>query len=352
VAAHNGARWLAMDPRPQLPVSGDVPGPDERRNPHTWPNESTKSETQFRYIKDTKGMFGHGIAGADSKQYGAVQNDAPGTSKTVAQGLQYVMDKLEGAVGLGTDWNVLLGGPGPRFGPMAIPGLVDELQQEDAWTEQVRKDRWADALAQANGVTYDRPLRDWRGHRFRDSGLFPADSYGQDGRFIWQAVALDKAAADLTDPAVTDALVTSGCGAALDMARGFRDTAGATGSDFFQAGAKARNPEYQVTGDPEHIRHLLEGIADAATLWDRMTTPGSVPLQRSTAGPLRDFDYNLDGLAHYGMLPDMLQDLKNVGLPSSALKNFFSSAECYIRVWERSVAAAATIPHPDPGGGA
>ena len=30
---------------------------------------------------------------------------------------------------------------------------------------------------------------------------------------------------------------------------------------------------------------------------------------------MRDFDYNLDGLAHYGMLPDMLQDLKNVGLP-------------------------------------
>ena len=38
-------------------------------------------------------------------------------------------------------------------------------------------------------------------------------------------------------------------------------------------------------------------------------------MDRSTAGPIREFDYNLDGLAHYGMLPDLLQDLKNVLLP-------------------------------------
>ena len=41
------------------------------------------------------------------------------------------------------------------------------------------------------------------------------------------------------------------------------------------------------------------------------------------AGPLRDFDYNLDGLAHYGMLPDMLQDLKNVGFPPTEMAALF-----------------------------
>ena len=39
----------------------------------------------------------------------------------------------------------------------------------------------------------------------------------------------------------------------------------------------------------------------------------NVPLKRSTAGPHRYFDYNIDGMAHYGMLPDFLQDLRNTG---------------------------------------
>ena len=38
------------------------------------------------------------------------------------------------------------------------------------------------------------------------------------------------------------------------------------------------------------------------------------PLVRDKAGPRRDFDINIDGMAHYGMLPDFLQDLRNVGL--------------------------------------
>ncbi len=37
------------------------------------------------------------------------------------------------------------------------------------------------------------------------------------------------------------------------------------------------------------------------------------PLERNTAGPRRDFDINLDGLAHYGLLPDFLQDMRNQG---------------------------------------
>ena len=58
-------------------------------------------------------------------------------------------------------------------------------------------------------------------------------------------------------------------------------------------------------------------------------------MTRSTAGPQRDFDYNLDGLSHYGMLPDMLQDLKNVGLPTDHFGKLFSSAQRYIEVWEQ-----------------
>ena len=49
----------------------------------------------------------------------------------------------------------------------------------------------------------------------------------------------------------------------------------------------------------------------------------------------RRFDINVDGMAHYGMLPDFLQDLRNVGLPRECLSPLFSSAEAYIALWER-----------------
>lgn len=57
----------------------------------------------------------------------------------------------------------------------------------------------------------------------------------------------------------------------------------------------------------------------------------------------RDFDYNLEGLAHFGLLPDLIQDLKNNGMTDRDLDPLFRSAEGYIRVWERAV---ASVPVP------
>jgi microsomal dipeptidase-like Zn-dependent dipeptidase len=50
----------------------------------------------------------------------------------------------------------------------------------------------------------------------------------------------------------------------------------------------------------------------------------------------RTFDYNGDGLAHVGMVPDFIQDLKIIGLSDSSLEALFRSAEGYLRVWERA----------------
>ena len=49
----------------------------------------------------------------------------------------------------------------------------------------------------------------------------------------------------------------------------------------------------------------------------------------------RTFDFNFDGLAHIGLLPDLLADLKVVGLSEEELDPIFNSAETYIRMWER-----------------
>jgi hypothetical protein len=60
------------------------------------------------------------------------------------------------------------------------------------------------------------------------------------------------------------------------------------------------------------------------------------PLKRSTAGPRRDFDYNIDGMAHYGLLPDFLQDLRNIGLTQEDLAPLFRGAYDYIVMWEKA----------------
>jgi microsomal dipeptidase-like Zn-dependent dipeptidase len=72
--------------------------------------------------------------------------------------------------------------------------------------------------------------------------------------------------------------------------------------------------------------------------------PGAAPMGQSVAGN-RTFDFNLEGLAHYGLLPDFIQDLQNIGLTTQDLEPLFRSAEGYIQMWERAVEFAAVPAH-------
>lgn len=60
----------------------------------------------------------------------------------------------------------------------------------------------------------------------------------------------------------------------------------------------------------------------------------NVPLQAYQMGD-RVYDFNVDGLAHFGLIPDMLQDLKNVGFATNDFEALFSSAESYLQMWEK-----------------
>ena len=213
VSAHNGARKMAPRPPASMPSPTDAPAGSERRSPHAWPSESMKSETQLDYIQTTKGMFGHGIAGADSQAYGSpplVPNDCPGSSKTVAQGLQYIAARLDTPLGLGTDWNALLAGPGPRFGPLAGNGLAGELDPpDDMWSAAVRGTRLTGADAQDKPVVYDGHIGNWRPYPFSDAkpaaDLYRDRAYAGEGRWLWQAKALVESGVDLTRQDVVDA---------------------------------------------------------------------------------------------------------------------------------------------------
>jgi microsomal dipeptidase-like Zn-dependent dipeptidase len=54
----------------------------------------------------------------------------------------------------------------------------------------------------------------------------------------------------------------------------------------------------------------------------------------------RDFDFNRDGLAHYGLLPDLIADMKLVGASAQVIDVVFSSARAYVEMWQRAESVA------------
>ena len=55
----------------------------------------------------------------------------------------------------------------------------------------------------------------------------------------------------------------------------------------------------------------------------------------------RTFDLNKDGVANYGMFPDWLQELAQVG-GRPLLTDMFHGAEAYLQMWERTYGVPAT----------
>lgn len=58
----------------------------------------------------------------------------------------------------------------------------------------------------------------------------------------------------------------------------------------------------------------------------------------------RTFDFNHDGLAHMGLLPDLIADMENVGLPREHVDRLFQSAEAFVQLWERAEGGGGTAP--------
>lgn len=64
-------------------------------------------------------------------------------------------------------------------------------------------------------------------------------------------------------------------------------------------------------------------------------TFNTVSFARERTGE-RTFDYNSDGVAHYGLLPDLLADMARQPRGREAVTLLFRSAEAYLRMWERA----------------
>ena len=81
---------------------------------------------------------------------------------------------------------------------------------------------------------------------------------------------------------------------------------------------------------------------DHPVLYDGTTTVNGIVLTRYRAGN-RCFDFNYDGLAHYGLLPDLIADLQQVGVSSTDIDVLFRSTAAYISMWKTAKSRAKNI---------
>ncbi|MDW8065425.1 MAG: membrane dipeptidase, partial [Anaerolineae bacterium] len=95
----------------------------------------------------------------------------------------------------------------------------------------------------------------------------------------------------------------------------------------------------QIPGSRGTIRYPLGFIREVGFARD---------IPESLRGPFRlgtkEYRFERDGLAHYGMFPELLQDLWNRGRGGQdTVRSLFLSAERVIQAWERSVRAAEEV---------
>jgi len=84
---------------------------------------------------------------------------------------------------------------------------------------------------------------------------------------------------------------------------------------------------------PGFAKNQLRQPAGARQLYQNDPGAGGDALPRYSAGG-RTYDFNTDGMAHYGLLADYLADLRVIGLSDAQLAPLYASAESYTQMWE------------------
>lgn len=118
-------------------------------------------------------------------------------------------------------------------------------------------------------------------------------------------------------------------GGPVAMGSDFNGIAGHVGPRFGAAACGGDGPERSYQ---EKAAQLSPGSTHyRSRLIYPFSLPGFGTFTKQVSGE-RTFDFNTDGLAHIGLLPDMLADIYNVD-PNADLEPLFHSAEAYITMW-------------------
>jgi microsomal dipeptidase-like Zn-dependent dipeptidase len=357
----------------------------ETSDHHKLGSEAEKPRASVERIRDLGGLVAPITGGKDTKNDGnLVANDAAGTSKSWAQSYLYATRVMGGkGVALGTDM-AINGALGPRFGPRSIPGMGEDLIRAQRLGQgDPLKARRLQQGQQNNAVSYNTPITGWHAWKWTGDGWSEAEQDALTALLLAQKGPANLASVEaeikpvrgIIQEGIGDVLnavtLDGGRKRILNMALGFRaGTLPSPGIDIFKGPdvqaavfsakqwveannnqfpdpnttwqsfrtaykAKFTFPLVWLDGvDDEAFRENFNAAAVAYATMRRLGVNNNAPLTRSVIGG-REFDYNLDGLAHFGMLPDFLQDLKNTGVNAQAMAPLFRSAEDYIRMWEK-----------------
>jgi microsomal dipeptidase-like Zn-dependent dipeptidase len=104
----------------------------------------------------------------------------------------------------------------------------------------------------------------------------------------------------------------------------------AVGTDFSGFGKHPR-PRFSLS---EGCSNELVNLVQVTYPFPVDNRVGTGQFDRTQAGE-KVYDINTNGLAHIGLLPDFIQELKNIGLSNADLEPLFRSAEAYLQMWER-----------------
>ena len=113
----------------------------------------------------------------------------------------------------------------------------------------------------------------------------------------------------------------------------------AFGTDF-NGLAQQPGPRFPAEDSSNDSRRLRYGASTFFT--------GQPLLHDVLAGRARPFDLNEDGLAHYGLLGDFIEDLRTIQVPDAAIDTLFDSAEAFLQMWEACELRAAGLRRNEP----
>ncbi len=315
--------------------------------------EFNLADEHYQKIKSSGGTVGVFMLPYFKKAYqgylGSVPNDCAGSSKTWAQMYLYSLEKMDGTgVALCTDRG-MTDFIAPRFGPNAGYSLAEE-----SYPGLKRDLRRNQRLGQRNGVRYDRPMGSFHISWYHQVDIL--DTIDENENDAWIAFAALEANVPTARTPVS--YHPAHLARITNYVKGFRAAREADleqpflfngDSPWEQAAMYCLRTNKAPSGlaaysgynsdQKNRLNSIYAAILPAWQTWNAKYGTNQ-PLRRYKTGN-RDWDFNTDGMAHYGMMPDFLQDLRNIGLSAGNLAPLLRSAEDYIRMWEKTVKGSA-----------
>lgn len=295
--------------------------PDDASDSHSRRNESRKTPAVLERLRALGSFVGVQPVPIQTSEPPDVDRpiepDSPGSSTTFARALRYARHAVGGRVAIGSDLNGLARTSCPRFGPGAAHAA-------GSWEA-----RRAAEGRQRRGVAYRTALQDLRRERLDP----PAGCYTPEERDLLRVVIVAESGLpeDHWGYGIFD-------GPLAAYVRGMRaDTEPSNEDERVGYLARTGGETSMLPGDKQ------AKVAQLRTAVERMaaTRGPNPPLARCVTGG-HDFDFNLDGLAHYGMLPDLLVDTANLGLAwDRELLDLLVSSETVVQTWEKCTGARA-----------